>query len=180
MAQVVSQTAPQVIPPEEERFAANINGFTNYLSQIVGELQKRNLTNIQPVLIIAAGAYLQVQGKHELIRGFIERSHNWWDSVRVRDETTFFQNTHRIFGELPQDQVNNFTVLFESKDDKGEPIVNQTARNEIWRIFGSLIKISIKYAYINQTYWKCSGLDVPDQARLWGINLTELKINQGM
>lgn len=163
-----------VLPPEEERFAVNINAFTQYLSGIIGDLQKQGKTKIQPVLVLAAGAYLQVQGKHELIRGFIDRSHLWWDSVRTRDEVTFFKNTHRIFGELPQEHIDSFTVLFETKDADGKPIVDQTARNEIWRIFGSLIKISIKYAYANQNAWKSVGLDFQDQARLWGVSFDGL------
>ena len=89
--------------------------------------------------------------KNYLIQGFIENSHEkCWDSIKNRDEQFFVENAGNIFKYLPNDKVNLFKDLFITKDKYGNSVVSIELKNQLWKLFDAMIKISIKYIHKNR------------------------------
>lgn len=155
-------------PPEEDRFRANILDLTDLMHELAGMCWDAGCEDVNPVLILAAKAYLSGYDKIKLITTFIQYSYikikdsegnivknedgsdkTYWDEIRNRNEDFFVKHAASIFQHLPikSDNIATFKVFFTSKDEDGEYIIIQEDRDAIWDIFGSLVKICIKYIH---------------------------------
>ena len=84
-----------------------------------------------------------------LIETFITHSHKFWEEIRLRNEIFFIEHSGEIFGKLPveKDNIDAFKMLFTSKNKNGESVIEEDDRDAIWEMFGSLVKICIKYIH---------------------------------
>lgn len=139
---------PAGIPPEEERFFDNTKVMGEAILDGVKKLCNTGYNKISPLTIEGAMILISAYDKHVLIRSFIENSHEeCWDMIKKRDEGFFINNAGNIFKKLNKDKVDFFKELFISRDANGNPVISQSLKDQIWDIFDSLIKISIKYVH---------------------------------
>lgn len=176
-------------PSEEERFSANVGGVTNFVQSKLEKLWKNGIQDINPFYIQLAHVYLINLDKKFLIETFIEHSHNYWEKIRLQEESFFVENCSEIFGKLPVDKgnIDAFKLLFSKKDEKGNFVITPDDKATIWEFFGSFVKICIKYIHRIREVHNEEGPDgkfrpryryqnfpqikVRELAKLWGINL---------
>ena len=181
-------------PPEEERFSANSNDLSNLVHELTTKCWEEGHKEINPILINLAQAYLNSLDKVLLIETFINHSHDFWEEIRLKNENFFISHSGEIFGKLPVDQgnIDAFKMLFTSKDKNGEDLIEEEDREAIWEIFGSLVKICIKYVhrvrdcYLEEKedgkmapryrYNKFPKIKVREHARKWGVELIIPKV----
>lgn len=137
--------------PEEDRFSKNTIILSQAIYEGITQLYNAGYKTVDPVLISYAVTVITAFNKHYLIQGFIENSHDkCWDNIRARDEVFFIANASDIFKYLPMDHVNLFKDLFLTKDKTGKLVVPNTLKEQIWKLFDAMIKISIKYVHKNR------------------------------
>jgi hypothetical protein len=134
--------------PEEERFAKNTTIMATAVHESIQRLYDAGYKTINPIMVGAIVSIISAFDKHYLIQGFIINSHtNCWDCIKKRDEVFFVENASDIFCYLPAQKVNLFKDLFLTKDPKGNPVIPQSLKNQLWDLFDAMIKISIKYIH---------------------------------
>lgn len=136
-------------PPEEERFSINSNDLSNLVHELTTKCWNEGYKEVNPMLIALAQTYLNSLGKIVLIETFITHSHSFWDEIRERNENFFIKHSGEIFGKLPVDKgnIDAFKMLFTTKDKRGNDLIEQDDRDAVWEIFGSLVKICLKYIH---------------------------------
>ena len=136
-------------PPEEDRFVANVIDLSDLVHELVSQCWDSGIRDINPILLIAAKAYLQSYNRVEFIRTFIQYSHMYWDEIHDRSEEFFITHSHSVFAHIPvgKGNIDAFKMLFTSKDPDGEFIIGPEDRDAIWDMFDSLVKICIKYIH---------------------------------
>lgn len=151
--------------PEEERFSMNTVIMAQAVHESITRLFNAGYKTVNPTIVAFAIGVIQTFDKHYLIQGFIENCHpppeSWgknisnpttvcWDNIKQRDETFFVNNASNIFKYLPMDKVNLFKDLFTTVDTNGKCVISQSLKDQIWDLFDSMIKISIKYIHKNR------------------------------
>lgn len=136
--------------PEEERFSLVALNMADAIHYGISKLYKEKLTTINPDDFIFIKACIQTLDKDYLIQGFIEKSHIHWDKIKERNELFFIEHASSIFGFLPAPYLSMFTDLFTAVDSQGNTIVTKNLKDDIWRIFDAMVKISIKYTHKNR------------------------------
>lgn len=136
-------------PSEEVRFLANVSDLIDLIHELTSMCWDSGCQDLNPTLILAAGAYLKSYDKIKLIETFITYSNEHWEKIRTRDENFFINNAHEIFQHLPvqEGKINAFKILFTATEKDGTPIVVKEDRDAVWEIFDSLVKICIKYIH---------------------------------
>ena len=171
------------VAPDEERFAANANILGKAILQAITELYNKGYQTVPPLLVQIAVGVIASYDKHQLIQGFIENSHaKCWDSIRERDEEFFVENVGTVFRYLPTQQVDLFKDLYMTRDKDGKPVITDMLKTQIWNLFDSMIKISIKYIHnqrgpyadANGQHYKCDfyeDIDIRTHAEKWRLTL---------
>lgn len=173
------------VVPEEERFHKVMIGMADAIKDGISRLNNAGYKTVDINLVNLIVQIIMPFDKHYLIRGFIENSHKLcWDSIKARDENYFLENASSIFGYLPMDKVNLFKDLFTTKDANGVNVISQSFKNDLWRFFDAMIKISIQYIHkgrapssqqtpngIVKTYGASffDHVDINHHANVWGI-----------
>lgn len=136
-------------PSEEERFMINVLDLSDLVHELTSQCWEMGVKEINPMLIVAARAYLSNYDKKELIETFTTYSHTYWEEIRNRNENFFIEHSHKIFSHLPigKGNIDAFKMLFTSKDENGEFVICQDDRDAVWDMFDSLTKICIKYIH---------------------------------
>lgn len=136
------------VAPEEERFAKNAGVMVSAVHECVEKLFNAGYKTIDPQIVALAGGLMSSFDKHYLIQGFIENSHEkCWDSIKERSESFFVENASDVFKYLPMDKVNLFKDLFTTKDPQGHSVISQSLKDQLWKLFEAMVKISIKYIH---------------------------------
>lgn len=176
------------IAPEEERFAKNTTIMAQAVQECVQKLYNAGYKTADPATISLVVSMISAFNKHYLIQGFIQNSHQTcWDKIKERKEIFFVENAGDIFANLPMDKVNLFKDLFTTKDAKGVSVIAQSVKDQIWQLFDSMVKISIKYIHKNRSpysYQTSDGqvvntygasffdeVDIKYHAKIWEVKL---------
>ncbi len=136
--------------PEEERFMTNIKDLIDLMHELITMCWDAGIKDVNPMMVSLAGNFVTSYNNVELIETFIEHTYlECWEKIRLKDEEFFIKHTDKIFGQLPvgKQHIDAFKLLFTSKDSDGEYIIVQEDRDAIFDIFGSLVKICIKYVH---------------------------------
>ena len=136
-------------PPEEERFKINVLDLSDLVHELISQCWDNGIQDINPILIVAARAYLKNYDNIDLIETFIKYSHMYWDEIKTRNENFFVEHSQNIFQYLPvaKGNIDAFKMLFTSVDKYGEKMICQEDRDAVWDMFDSLVKICIKYIH---------------------------------
>lgn len=175
------------LPPEEIRFAKITVQLSQLIYESVCKLNSLGYKTVNPDMINMVSQLIESFDKKYLIEGFIENSHQLcWDSIKKRDEEFFVKNAGEIFKYLPMDKVDLFKDLFQTKDQNGNCVIEQQLKDNLWRLFEVMVKISIKYVHkgrIPYSYKKGNELiskysisfydavDVSYHANVWNVTL---------
>jgi len=136
-----------MIPTEEERFASNLKILIKAIQSQVEKLQRYGKQTIDLTTLSILEGFLMSIDRNELINGFIENSHEGWDKIKIRDDDYFVNNAFKVFSKVPVDKINIFREIYLAKDQNGNLLLSDKLKNDIWNLFDSLIKISIKYIH---------------------------------
>lgn len=184
-------------PSEEQRFSANVQCLTELVHELTSICWDAGVKQINPILISLAGGYLSGIDKVQLIETFINNTENdekhYWDEIKNRNEKFFIEHTNEVFGKLPVEQgnIDAFKMLFTAVDADGESIISDDDKTAVWDMFGSLIKICIKYVHRvrdcylfekegrmvpRYRYNKFPAIKVREHAKKWDIDLEIPKV----
>lgn len=154
------------LPTTVERFFMNVEGLFQLISELVNSAYQSGYKIVSPYLVNFAGFVLFKLDKHFVIRTFIEKSHEHWEQIRLKDEDFFLNSAGKVFAGLPMDNVNAFKELFTLNMKNGEKFVSDDDRDAIWEYFESLVRISIHYLQENpsRNIWK---IDMDKTISLW-------------
>lgn len=177
----------KALPPEEERFCITTTQLSELIYESVSKLYNMGYKTADPQLVQMISQIIQFYDKKLLIEGFIENSHKLcWDSINKRDEEFFIKNAGEIFKYLPMDKVDLFKDLFQTKDQNGNHVIEQDLKNSLWKLFDTMIKISIKYVHKGRKPFSTNNgkevvskysvtffenVDIAHHATLWNVSL---------
>jgi hypothetical protein len=179
---------PGQLPSEAERFSMNTVILAQAIYEGVINLYNKGYKTVDPLIVQIAIATITAFDKDYLIQGFIENSHEeCWESIRLRNEDFFIENSGKVFQYLPIEKVNLFRDLVQTKDTNGNSVVPLDLKTSIWYLFHTLVKISIKYIHKGRgphSYQDKNGqmigaytseffqeVNLIDHANNWGIKL---------
>ena len=160
------------LPTTIERFFLNVEGLFNLVSELVNSAYQSGYKIVSPYLINFAGFVLFKLDKEFVLKTFIEKSHEHWEEIRIRDEDFFINRAGKVFAGLPLDSVNAFKELFllrcSNGNGLGERFVSEDDRDALWDYFESLVRISIHYLqeHPEKNIWK---IDVEKVFTQWKI-----------
>jgi hypothetical protein len=128
----------------EERFRSNLINFVQYMSTIVKPVLPE-MSN--PIVIGYVLSVINNANSSEMMYKFIDRSNKHWDDSFDKKESSLLSNISELFEDLPQDKVSKICSVFNTTDEKGNLVINNSQREIIWSYIHSFIKISIKYIH---------------------------------
>ena len=169
--------------PPAQRFRDNCVALTKYCATLVESANKEGLTTLDPVYIRAGVLFLEHGcAPEEMIEAFINYSHMYWAQIHSKDELFFHENVKKVFPMLDANVVDLFRSLFETRRPTGAPLISQSEKDYIWKIFQSLVKIALHHiSEARQPYTKGEGVawrdeyqytqvaDLPALIDTWGI-----------
>lgn len=172
---------------QEVLFSKNAFQLSQAIHWCVTDLFNKGYKTVDPNLVLLASTTINMFDKHTLVQGFIENSHlSCWDNIKNRDEEFFVENSGNIFKYLPASEVNLFKDLFTTRDKDGNYVVDQSFKNQIWKLFDQMIKIAIRYIHINRVPYSTNesgiitnkyereffnNVDIQLHANTWGVKL---------
>jgi len=154
------------LPTTVERFFMNVEGLFQLISELVSSAYQSGYKIVSPYLVNFAGFVLFKLDKEFVLKTFIEKSHQHWEQIRVRDEEFFVHSAGKVFAGLPLDSVNAFKELFLLNTTKGERFVSEDDRDAMWDYFESLVRIAIHYLqeHPEKNIWK---IDMDQTVSKW-------------
>lgn len=174
------------VPPEEDRFHDNVGILSEAVHSLVVKAANRGFEVVAPDVVSVAKFFLMSIDKNALIDAFIEKTNRYWERIRLKERVFFLDNTDTMFGDLPVGHVAAFKSLFQHVDAKGHSIVSPDDEDDLWSLFSSQVKISIKYIHrmrgpfsyrsgqstVNSyRFMFMSSIDIPALSKLWCVNL---------
>lgn len=143
-----------------------MEGLFQLINELVNTAYQSGYKIVNPYLVNFAGFVLFKLDKEFVLKTFVEKSHENWEQIRMRDEDFFVHKAGKVFAGLPLDSVNAFKELFLLRNAKGERFITEDDRDALWDYFESLIRISIHYLqeHPEKNLWN---IDVEDVFQKW-------------
>ncbi len=173
--------------PEEERFFDTTVQLSKAIHYNITNIYNLGYKTIDPNTILLLSKGIEFFDKHQLIMGFITNSHSMcWEKIKERDEKFFVENANDIFQYIPSGEINLFKDLFTTTDVNGVNIIDQDVKNQIWRLFDQMIKVSIKYIHRHRAPYSQKGndsiecfydrsffddVDIVKHSKMWAVDL---------
>jgi hypothetical protein len=157
-----SSNSKTSVPTTLDRFFMNVEGLFQLISELVNSAYQSGHKIVSPYLVNFAGFVVFRLDKAFIMKTFIEKSHNHWEQIRLKDEDFFITSAGKVFAGLPTSEVNAFKELFLLRLPNGDRFVSEDDRDAIWEYFESLVRISIHYLQEN-----------PDKNK-WGIDMEKI------
>lgn len=133
------------VPSPEERFKETVCDFAAVILEILNDVRSKGFDELDPRLVEIAGTILSKVNNDKLIRGFIVKSHGYWQQIFDRKEEFIIKHSSDIFVDIPLEHVDSVKTLFITEQANGEPYLEDEDKEDIWAFFHSMVKISIKY-----------------------------------
>ncbi len=171
----------QSLPPATERFYITFEGTIKLISELNRSCYVKGYKQVAPGLVVMAEKYLSGLDRTVLIESFIEKSHIYWEQIRLKNEDFFMKSAKEIFGDIPLvDLPSALTNLFSGVDEKGNRIIPKEDRDALFSFFSSMVKICIKHIHeergpvaVNRYTKKYKEhINIKEQSGLWKIQLT--------
>lgn len=135
-----------VIVAPAQRFRDNCVALATYCASLIEEANKAGLTELDPVMMRAGVLYLEHGcAPSDLIEAFINYSHAYWSQIHSKDEQFFLENVTKVFPQWDTKLVDLFRLLFATRRASGVPLIAADQKEHIWRIFQSLVRISLHH-----------------------------------
>lgn len=138
-------------PPEPERFGKNVSILLQAVTDAVNMLNNKGYNTINPTLLQLVIPMIKNIDNELLMQKFIDRTHEiCWDMILKRNEKFFIDNAESIFKDLPVDKISLFKDIYLTKDSAGNYVIPNSLKEQVWKLFDNLVKISIKYIHKNR------------------------------
>lgn len=125
----------------EQRFQDNVNAVCEISENIEKVARARGIDLASPMMISLTKEIIKVMPQETLVNMFIKHSYTLWSKIHAREESFFKTN---FFPELPFVSQVLSKVL---SDEYDPPIISPELKDELWRIFGGLVRISIRFIH---------------------------------
>lgn len=136
------------LAPPEDRLRDNIKGLIDLCRDIIADAADKGFGGINIGLIDVAALTLAKWNQTELINDFIDKSHEYWDKIRLREENFFRSNMATIFANVPLIDMGAVAGLFDAtQPGTTELLVPKEDRDAVWDFLTAMVKICIKYIH---------------------------------
>jgi len=131
-----------------EKFKNNLLLLLDLINEII-DYGKSNGINIDidNTVFIGSKFFINKSDKIFLIKNFISKSYEYWDSIKNKDEDFLKNNCNILFNELPEKYIDIFKNMFEYKLEDGSLLLDEDVKNNIWELIFALINNSINHIY---------------------------------
>ena len=85
-----------------------------------------------------------------LIDQFCQKSWQYWDRIKSRDEEFFLKNAASIFAGIPDLFISQFVSLI-TMDYNGSRLISKETLDDMWAHLEAMVKISIRYVHERRT-----------------------------
>jgi hypothetical protein len=137
----------------EDNFNKVITNFIELFTDIIATANKNGYTTINSEMIKVANLLLQKKitglGSSGVMVKFIEKTEKHWKYVAEKDEKHFATHLPEIVTDIPADYVKEFCKLFIGIKN-GKSMIPDDDKDAFFESGKELIKISLKYIYINR------------------------------
>jgi hypothetical protein len=144
----------------EDNFNKVITNFIDLFTDIISTANKSGYTTLNPEMVKVANLVLQKKltglGSSGVIVKFVEKTEKHWKYVAEKDEKHFATNLPDIVTDIPADYVKEFCKLFIGTKN-GKSMIPDEDREAFFESGTELIKIALKYIYINRKPEKVDG-----------------------
>jgi hypothetical protein len=138
------------LAPPQVRFHRNLLEFIELVREIVTRAQAAKLQcSVSPFMIDIAKGVVQGVDPDVSIDKFIGKSHSAWEQIKNKDLEFFRNNAFSLFDALPEQQVKEFSALFDMKVGD-QPLVDEETLERMWCFFHSSVKQSISYVHFKR------------------------------
>lgn len=144
-------------PPPPERFRIVAEELATLIKYYIILADGEGYPSIQPGLIDLGIGVSKLWSSLDLLEGFIEKSHDHWLQIPLKDRDYFVTNIEVILVGIPELLVksiaellrkNKSTVTVVSGDtivEEVTPVVSNEAINQLYAFVIGLVKISIRH-----------------------------------
>jgi len=170
-------------PTPVERVKSNLLEIIRLTRDIISYVSQNGYKiNIDPNLCNIAVKILENVQASKIVDGFIERSFNYWDKLKEKDEEFLLLNSNVLFGELDQNVISAFASMMKAKDPNGKSYVPDETKESVWKIIHAMIKGSIKYVHESRCAKEIDGkmkytveffpkIRISEQVKNWNITI---------
>lgn len=170
-------------PPPVERVKSNLLEIIKLTRDTVIYVGNNGYKiELDPKLFDVAVNILNGFNADKIVQGFIERSYNYWDKIKAKDEPFLLANAEILFGELPSNLIQIFTKMMESKNEEGKSYVPDETKECVWDLIFAMIKGAIKYVHESRCPKEVDGkmkytveffpkVSIRKQVEIWNIKI---------
>lgn len=157
-----------------DRFKKNMITLLDIISDMFEEASDNNLVESDTKLLTILKVIINSTNGDYMIKNFIKRSNPYWEKIRARDieyfknfgldlftsvkekgVDSFKEGENTFFDNLKDTHVDNFKKMLEStymSDGEEIEIFDDERKEDIWKILGSFVKISISHIHEERDY----------------------------
>lgn len=129
------------------KFEANVNDFIDYLRDLFEDCKTSGCQIVPDTLLEIGIKVVKGYPTRELIEALIESSYVHWQHICDQNEKYFNENLDAVFAGLKMQNVGLFKKLLTATDEKGELIVTDEDRDNIWAFLNSFVKLSLLFVH---------------------------------
>lgn len=190
------------ISTPEERFKNNLNTMLDIIIDMFEEGSENSIVSGSYKVLPILKFLVSRSNGERIINNFINRTHEYWDKMRTKDINYFkdfgldlftdmrengmeqynpsLSSYKEIIDNLSSSHVEDFKKVLEAsyKDEDGNDvdIFDEERKEDIWKILGSFVKISVVFVHEKRKYKDgkytedyCPFLNVRENVDKWGI-----------
>lgn len=170
-------------PPPVERVKSNLLEIIRLTRDTISFVKGKGYKiDMDPNLCNIAVKILEGVQSNKIVDGFIERSFNYWDRLKNKDEEFLLVNATVLFGELDLSVTNTFAGMMRAKDENGKSYVQDETKESVWKLIHAMIKGSIKYVHESRCPKEIDGkmkytneffpkIRISEQVQIWNIKI---------
>lgn len=143
----------------QERFYNNSKSLSQQLSCILSQDHIKSNLSFDPSVIDKVFTFISGSDKEKFIEGFIERTHDIWDNIKLKNKHFFVENASKILGNsLNPQYLNDILKVFEDKED-GTCLIDDDDIETIYSYLFAMVKPSIRYVEKNKSTFPSINLE---------------------
>lgn len=157
-----------------DRFKKNMLTLLDIISDMFEEASDNNLVETDTKLLTILKVIISSTNGEYMLKNFIKRSNPYWDKIKDRDIdyfknfgldlftsvkhnglNSFKEGDNDFVNNLKDSHVDNFKKMLEATYTSGGEeieIFDQERKEDIWKIMGSFVKISLSHIHEERIY----------------------------
>ena len=157
-----------------DRFKKNMIILLEIISEMFDEASENNIVESDTKLLTILKVIINSTNGDYMINNFIKRSNCYWDKIRERDIEYFKNHGLELFTSVKQNgiesfkegdnnfmknlkdkHIENFKTMLEATytvGGKEVDIFDEERKEDIWKIMGSFVKISVSHIHQERNY----------------------------